>query len=77
MKVAFGLLNGEQPEVEDQRPVNPGVSGELKVYCDFEKPVEDLTPGMSGYARIYLSEDNFGNVVAHQIMRFVRTEFWW
>jgi multidrug resistance efflux pump len=67
----------QQPEVMENQATPQGSTGELKVYCELERPSAELTPGMSGYARIHLSDETFGNVVARRFMRFVRTEFWW
>lgn len=67
-----------QPDEEEHTGTVPqGSSGELKVYCSLGGAVDELTPGMSGYARIYLADETFGNLVASRLMRFIRTEFWW
>lgn len=67
----------QQPDVAETLSPSPGGTGKLKVYCTLEQPMPELTPGMSGYARIHLSDTTFGYVVTSRLMRFVRTEFWW
>jgi multidrug resistance efflux pump len=64
--------NKATPSASSQRR-----SGELMIYCKLDEASEALAPGMSGYARIQLAKDTFGNIVARRFMRFIRTEFWW
>jgi hypothetical protein len=68
----------QQPDEKEQvTTARHGNSGELTIYCVLDHTAGELTPGMSGYARIHLSEETFGNIVMRRLTRFIRTEFWW
>ncbi len=52
-------------------------AGSAKIYGALKENHMELWPGMSGYARIYLERRPAGLILFSQIMRFIRTEFWW
>jgi multidrug resistance efflux pump len=67
--------------VEVQSPLTPVARGEtpatLTVTCLVEDTDSNLRPGMTGYARIYCGRHRVGEALAHRLLRYLRTEFWW
>lgn len=56
-------------------------SGELHstvvVHCHLERTGDELRSGMTGYARIDCGQQPIGRILADNVLRYVRTEFWW
>lgn len=51
--------------------------GTVTVYCRVDNPQSQLRSGMSGYGRIYRGQQTLRSMAGMQILRYVRTEFWW
>jgi multidrug efflux pump subunit AcrA (membrane-fusion protein) len=56
---------------------NGEVQGTVIVYCRLTTPGTELRPGMTGYARITTGQRSVGAILLNQVLRYVRTEFWW
>ncbi len=54
-----------------------GQQGTVTVYCRVDNPESQLRSGMSGYGRIYRGQQTLRSMAGMQILRYVRTEFWW
>ena len=53
------------------------VQSSVTVYCRLHATPEALRPSMTGYARIDTGRRPIGRILMDQVMRYVRTEFWW
>jgi putative peptide zinc metalloprotease protein len=51
--------------------------GTVTVGCLLEATAPELRPGMTGYARIYCGTRPVALILAHKVVRYFRTEFWW
>ncbi|MGE3820191.1 MAG: efflux RND transporter periplasmic adaptor subunit, partial [Isosphaeraceae bacterium] len=52
-------------------------TGTFIVYCALDDVDQSLRTGMSGYARVRLAPRPLGVILAHRVLRMIRTEFWW
>jgi len=74
--VARGETAAEQPG----RPPVPrrlDAPSTVTVCCGVEDPLQELRPGLTGYARIYRDKRSIGAILLDRSLRFLRTEFWW
>lgn len=55
----------------------PNVPGTVAVYCDVENPEAVLRSGMTGYARIRRGDRSLAVAAVTQVVKYLRTEFWW
>lgn len=58
-------------------PTAADQQGIVTVYCRVDNPQSQLRSGMSGYGRIYRGQQTIRSMAGMQILRYVRTEFWW
>jgi multidrug efflux pump subunit AcrA (membrane-fusion protein) len=58
-----------------------GVRGEAQssvtVYCRLDSAPDELRTEMTGHARVDTGRRTIGAILLNQMLRFVRTEFWW
>jgi hypothetical protein len=75
-KIAVAATCAE--ETDPEKETKPGQTQRMiLVSCRVDDPHGQLRTGMSGYARISLSQASIASIVANRTLRFVRTEFWW
>jgi hypothetical protein len=56
----------------------PGeVQGNVIVHCLIGRAPTELRPGMSGEARVSCGHQSIGGRLVENVMKVVRTEFWW
>jgi multidrug efflux pump subunit AcrA (membrane-fusion protein) len=53
------------------------VQSTVIVYCRISEESDQLRPGMTGYARLYMGRHPVGRILLERALRFIRTEFWW
>jgi multidrug efflux pump subunit AcrA (membrane-fusion protein) len=58
-------------------PPGPESAATVVVYCHLAGGSFDLRTGMTGYARVFLGRRPIGEILAHRVLRLLRTELWW
>lgn len=53
------------------------VQSKLVAYCVVDDASGELRSGMTGFARIHRPPRRLGIIVLNDVLRYVRTEFWW
>ena len=63
------------------RVATSGVRGEAQssvtAYCRLDPAPDELRTEMTGHARVDTGRRTIGAILLNQVLRFVRTEFWW
>ena len=59
------------------RAARGDAQSQVNVYCHLDDRDAQLRPGMTGYARIDCGQAPIAVVLARNVLRFIRTEFWW
>jgi multidrug resistance efflux pump len=53
------------------------VQSKLVAYCAIEDAPAELSSGMTGFGRIHRPSRPLGMIVTNDLLRWIRTEFWW
>lgn len=61
--------------IADKKPEEQHSS--VTVYCHVENPDGQLRSGMTGFAKIYRDSKPIALVLATNVLKYLRTEFWW
>ena len=60
----------------EKTELTPTSQNTITVYCRLTDESHELSSGMTGYARIYCGRYSIGRVLGGQLLRYLRTEFW-
>ena len=69
-RIAPAAAKAEKPELTSTS------QNTITVYCRLTEESHELSSGMTGYARIYCGQYSIGRVLGGQLLRYLRTEFW-